>query len=84
MRLTVSVTRGTGNVLSFDETYVQAFRCYERLSGLDATLDRPVSDLIGATPEFEKFKSYLKKTKLLYITFYSKRAVLFLHLIEHD
>ena len=57
MRLTVSVTQGTGDVLSFDETHVQAFRCYERLSGLDATLDRPVSDLIGATPEFETFES---------------------------
>ena len=57
MRLTVSVTKETGDVLSFDETYVQAFRCYERLSGLDANLDRPVSDLIGATPEFASFES---------------------------
>ena len=57
MRLMVSVTKETGEVLSFDESYIQAFRCYERLSGLDATLDRPVSDLIGATPEFEKFES---------------------------
>ena len=56
MRLMVSVTKETGEVLSFDESYIQAFRCYERLSGLDATLDRPVSDLIGATPEFEKFE----------------------------
>lgn len=57
MRLMVSVTKETGEVLSFDESYIQAFRCYERLSGLDATLDRPVSDLIGATPEFENFES---------------------------
>lgn len=57
MRLMVSVTQETGEVISFDEAYVQAFRCYERLSGLDATLDRPVSDLIGATPEFETFES---------------------------
>lgn len=57
MRITVSVTKAKGEVLSFDETYVQAFRCYERLSGLDSTLDRPVSDLIGATPEFATFES---------------------------
>jgi type VI secretion system VgrG family protein len=57
MRLMVSVSKETGDVLSFDETYIQAFRCYERLSGLDATLDRPVSDLIGATPEFKPFES---------------------------
>ena len=57
MRLMVSVTKEAGDVLSFDETYIQGFRCYERLSGLDATLDRPVSDLIGATPEFKAFES---------------------------
>ena len=53
MRFFLNVTTSRGQVYRVSEEFIHSFRCYERLSGLDPSLDKSKSELEAMTPEIK-------------------------------
>jgi hypothetical protein len=51
MRFRLSISDPSGRRFEVGENDIQAFRCYERLSGQDPTLDKSISELKTSSPQ---------------------------------